>query len=61
MPTIHLRTAAARAVGKVLIAAEDPNNFGQPENRVARLAILSPDLAKLVKFGPPPAKFIFDF
>ena len=29
--------------------------------RVARLAILSPNLAKLAKFGPPPAKFIFDF
>ena len=29
--------------------------------RVARLGILSPDFAKLAKFGPPPAKFIFDF
>ena len=28
---------------------------------VARLAILSPDLAKLTKFGPPLAKSIFDF
>ena len=31
------------------------------QDRVARLAILSPDLAKLAKFGPPLAKFIFDF
>ena len=29
--------------------------------RVARLGILSPDFAKLAKFGSPPAKFIFDF
>ena len=29
--------------------------------RVARLAISSTDFAKLAKFRPPPAKFIFDF
>ena len=29
--------------------------------RVARLAILLPDLAKLAKFGPPSANFNFDF
>ena len=28
--------------------------------RVARLAILSPNLEKLAKSGPPLAKFIFD-
>ena len=28
---------------------------------VARLAILSPDLAKLANFGPPPAICNFDF
>ena len=28
---------------------------------VARLAILSPDLANLANFGTPPANFIFNF
>ena len=28
---------------------------------VARLAILSPDLANMANFGPPPADFIFNF
>ena len=31
------------------------------QGSVARLANLSPYLAKLAKYGPPPAKFIFDF
>ena len=40
--------AAAAAAGSV------------PGPRVARLGILSPNLAKLAKSGPPSAKFIFD-
>ena len=40
--------AAAAAAGSV------------PGPRVARLEILSPNLAKLAKSGPPSAKFIFD-
>ena len=59
----------ALAVGKVRQVRPAPvvvleRRLAQPLSaslfRVARLAILSPNLAKLAKSGPSSAKFIFD-
>ena len=59
--TDHVHATLATAVSFKFFLGTTLTELQFNSARVARLAILSPDLAKLAKFGPPPAKFIFDF